>query len=202
MAKKIGIGVVAVLVVLIGVIAMQPSHFHYERSATVPATPDVAFAQVNDFHAWPAWNPFAKDDPSEKVEYSGPASGVGAITTWKGNDKVGEGKMTIDQSEAAKSVGIVLEFQKPFAATDHVVFTFTPEGANTKVTWAMDGERNFGMKAAGLVMNMEKMLGTKFDEGLADLGKASAAEMKKRAEAKAAAAQPPAPEAAPATGAP
>jgi carbon monoxide dehydrogenase subunit G len=178
--KKVALGVVVLLLVLVAVIALQPSEYHVERSATVAAPPAVAFALVNDFHAWPAWNPFAKTDPSQKEEYAGARSGVGASCTWKG-EKTGEGRMTIEKSEPGKSVGIKLEFFKPYEGTNHAVFTFVPEGAGTKVTWAMDGSNSFIGKAFALVMNMQKMMVTKFDEGLADLGKAAAAEAKKTA---------------------
>ena len=38
-----------------------------------------------------------------------------------------------------------------------------------KLTWSMDGENNFGSKAAGLFMDMEKMIGSDFEKGLADI---------------------------------
>ena len=186
--KKLVLGIAVLLAALLGVVAMQPSEFHIERSALVPASPEVAFGLVNDFHAWTVWNPFSKDDPAQKEEYSGAPAGLGAVMGWKG-DKTGEGRMTIENSEPPKSLAIKLEFFKPFEGTNHVVFSFAPQAAGTKVTWAMDGTNAFGAKAAGLVMNMDKMLGAKFDQGLADLSTAAAAEMTKRAAEKAAAEQ-------------
>ncbi len=190
MVKKIGIGVAVLVALLLVVAAVQPATFHFERSRVVQAPPEVVFAQVNDLHAWEPWNPFGKMDASEKLSYSGAAQGVGAVMRWTGNDKVGEGSMTIEQSEAPKHVGIKLEFIKPFQATNQATFTFVPEGAGTKVTWAMDGNNSFVGKLIHLVVSNDAMLGPPFEKGLEDLAKVSEAAAKKQAEAKAAPTEP------------
>jgi hypothetical protein len=168
MLKKILIGVGAGLVVLVGVISVQPATFHVERSATMAAPPEAVLAQVNDFHAWAAWSPWEKLDPHMKRSYDGAPSGAGAKYAWVGNKEVGEGRMTIEKS-APTEVAIKLEFLKPFEATNTATFTFqkTPEG--TKTTWAMDGKNNFVSKAMHLVMNMDKMIGPDFERGLASM---------------------------------
>jgi hypothetical protein len=167
MLKKILIGVLAVIVLLVVVIATRPAEFRIERSATIAASPEVVFAQVNDFHAWPAWSPWEKLDPGMKRTHSGAPAGVGAAYAWQGNDDVGEGMMTIEKSEAPSTVGIKLEFIKPFAATNNTTFTFANAGSDTKVTWAMEGKNNFGAKAASLFMDMDKLVGADFERGLA-----------------------------------
>ena len=166
MARKVLIGVAALLVVLFIVVVTRPSTFHIERSMTTTAPPDVTFAQVNDLHAWQAWSPWEKLDPQMKKTFEGPKSGVGARYAWAGNDQVGEGRMMIEKSEPPSRVVIKLEFLEPFAATNTTTFTFAPAGGDTKVTWAMDGENNFMGKAASLFMDMDKMLGADFERGL------------------------------------
>jgi hypothetical protein len=64
---------------------------------------------------------------------------------------------------------MTLEFYKPFAATNTAEFILKPAGGQTAVTWAMDGERPFMFKAMNLVMNMDKMCGGAFEQGLNDL---------------------------------
>ena len=71
MLKIVLIGFVAAVVVLLVVVALQPSSFRIERSATIAAPPAAVFAQVNDFHNWEAWNPWQKVDPGVKNTYSG-----------------------------------------------------------------------------------------------------------------------------------
>jgi hypothetical protein len=179
MLKKILIGVIALIVLLVIVIATRPADFKIERSATVAAPPAVVFAQVNDFHAWPAWSPWEKLDPGMKRTHSGAPSGVGALYAWEGNDDVGEGRMTIEKSVEPSIVGIKLEFIKPFAATNATTFTFTPDGPGTKVTWAMEGKNNFAAKAASLFMDMDQLVGGDFERGLAAMKAVSEGASKK-----------------------
>jgi hypothetical protein len=102
MFKKILIGLglllVVLVLVLVAVIAVQPSTFSYTRSRTMAVNAGAAFAQVNDFRKWDAWSPWAKVDPNCKNTLSGPESGKGAKFAWAGNDEVGEGAMTIIES--------------------------------------------------------------------------------------------------------
>jgi uncharacterized protein YndB with AHSA1/START domain len=183
MIRKILIGIAAVIVVLVVVVATQPSTFHIERSITIAAPPESAFAQVNDFHAWAAWSPWEKMDPQMKRTFEGAPSGTGAIYAWSGNDKVGEGRMTIEKSDKPAQIAIKLEFLKPWTATNTATFTFAPATGSTKVTWAMDGQNNFGAKAASLFMNMDKMVGDDFERGLTALKSIAESAPKANAEA-------------------
>ena len=167
MLKKILLALAVIVVVFVGVVAMQPSDFRIVRTATMSAPAPAVFAQVNDFHNWEAWSPWAKLDPAAKNSFEGPSAGTGAIFRWAGNKEVGEGSMTITESRPSDLIRIKLEFLKPFAATNSAEFTFKPDGDQTAVTWSMAGKNNFISKAICLFMNMDKMVGGKFEEGLA-----------------------------------
>jgi hypothetical protein len=169
MLKKILIALVAIVVVFVGVVAMQPSEFRIARTATMSAPAPAVFAQVNDFHNWEAWSPWAKLDPAAKNSFEGPSAGTGAIFRWAGNREVGEGSMTITENRPSDLIRITLEFLKPFRATNTAEFTFKPDGDQTAVTWSMAGKNNFISKAICLFMNMDKMVGGKFEEGLAQM---------------------------------
>lgn len=179
MLKKILLGLVAIVAVFVIVVAIQPSEFRIQRSATIAAPAAVVFPHVNDLHKWQAWSPFAKLDPNAKLTYEGPASGTGAKMSWEGNAQMGVGSMTIKESMPNEFVAFLLEFKKPFEATNTADFIFKPEGSGTSVTWGMSGKNNFISKAVGLFLNMDKMLGANFETGLADLKKISEAEAKK-----------------------
>ena len=174
--------VIAVLVVLVVILAAimstRPSEFRVKRSATIAAPPGVVFAQVNDFHKWEAWSPWAKRDPSMKQTYEGAAAGTGAVYSWAGNKNVGEGRMTITDTRPNEWIAIQIEFLKPFAATNTAKFTFKPEGDRTEVTWSMHGKNNFMAKAFGLFMNMDKMIGGDFEAGLKEMKTISEAAVK------------------------
>jgi hypothetical protein len=159
----------AIVGVLFVVIAMQPDDFNVARAATFKATPAAVFEQVNDFHKWDAWSPWAKRDPNAKGTYDGPTSGKDAKFAWEGNSDVGKGNMTIVESIPNELVRIRLEFIEPFAGTNDVEMKVEPQGDETKLTWSMEGKNNFMAKAIGLVMDCEKMCGDDFEKGLANM---------------------------------
>ncbi len=151
------------------VIARRPDEFRIARSILIHAAPEAAFAQVNDLHRWQEMSPYAKYDPAAEYTFSGPRSGAGASLAWTGNNKVGEGRMTIIASCPPELVRMNLEFFKPFKVNNTAEFTFETVGADTKVTWSMFGTSRFLCKAMGLFMNMDKMCGSQFEEGLANM---------------------------------
>jgi hypothetical protein len=174
MFKKIAIVLVLILAGFAVFVATRPADFRIVRSRTVAAPPDVVHAYVNDFHKWPEWSPWEKLDPAMKRDYSGAPAGTGAAYHWSGNNDVGEGHMTITDSRPAQSVTIRLEFLKPFAATNTTQFDFAPSGSGTQVRWAMNGHNNFMAKAFSAFMDMDKMVGSDFEKGLAGLDAATA----------------------------
>lgn len=169
MAIKIVIGLGVVILLLVVVIAMRPSQFHVERSATIAAPAENIFARVDDLRAWSSWSPWEKKDPHMKRTFGGPPAGIGATYSWAGDKNVGEGRMTIERSERPSLIEIKLEFYKPFAETNVARFSFVTAGDATRVTWSMDGRYNFLTKAVSMVMDMDKMVGNDFEAGLAAL---------------------------------
>ena len=169
MMKKILLTLLLIVVVFILVVATRRADFQITRSTTIAAPPAVVFAQVNDFHKWDAWSPWAKLDPAMKQTHEGASAGPGAIYTWSGNKDVGEGRMTLTESRANELIRIKLEFLKPFATVNTTEFSFMPEGTQTAVTWSMSGTNGFMAKAFCMFMNMDKMVGGDFEKGLVQL---------------------------------
>jgi hypothetical protein len=176
MARKILLVLLVLVAAVCAIVLTRPDTFHVERSATIHAPANVVFARLEDFHRWPDWSPWEKLDPNMVRTYSGPDRGVGAAYAWKGNDKVGEGRMTILEAAPPAKLGIQLEFLKPFPATNTATFTLAPAGDETRVTWAMDGKNNAMSKAFSLFMDMDKLVGTDFAKGLAALDSVAAAD--------------------------
>lgn len=170
MKKKILVGLAVTVLLLAAVIQFQPARFSVTRSITLAAAPADAFAQVNDFHNWDAWSPWARLDPSMKTTFEGPTSGAGSIYRWTGDGKVGEGNMTIQESVPSSRVRIRLEFVKPFASVADTAFDFAASGAGTTVTWTMSGDNDFVSKAMCLFTGgMDRMIGPDFEKGLAQM---------------------------------
>ena len=169
MLRKLGLTLVAAIAVFLVVAATRPASYRVTRKTVVAAPAAVAYAQVADFHKWPAWSPWAKVDPAMKTTYRGPPEGAGAVYEWSGNDKVGEGRMTLTGARPAEAVDIRLEFLRPMTATNLTRFSFAPAAGGTEITWTMDGQNNFLAKAFSVFMDFEKMVGGDFERGLLNL---------------------------------
>ena len=161
--------IVAAVLCILALAASKPDTYTVERSTTIAAQPEQVFGYVNDFHQWPQWSPWEKLDPNMNRTFGGPASGQGSTYSWVGNNDVGEGKMTITESNPGSKVGIQLDFIKPFAATSQTTFDFLPSGAGTQVVWRMTGNNNYMSKVMTVFMNMDTMIGRDFESGLANL---------------------------------
>lgn len=141
MFKKILLVLVALLVVFLVVVALQPSEYRVERSTTVAAAPSQVFGHVNDFHKWEAWSPWAKLDSDAKVIFvmSAPATG----------------KMNLVESDPEQAVKIRVTFTRSFEGGTNSDFSFMPKGDQTEVAWAMHGTHNFTEKAFCLVWHRD-----------------------------------------------
>lgn len=157
-----------VAVVLI-MAAMRPDQFRIERSATIQASPERIFPFIDDFHRWQSWSPYEKKDPAMQRSFEGPSSGLGAAYGWNGNKDIGSGRMEISESTPSSRVCLKLEFFTPFKASNTAEFVLTPQGDATRVTWSMQGRSNFMSKLMGVVVNIDKMVGKDFEEGLLNL---------------------------------
>ena len=189
MVQKILAGVALLFIVFV---AMRPSTYHVERSIDVNAPAELVFAQLDDFHAWAGWSPWEKIDSSIEKTYDGPARTVGSSYGWKGNSRVGAGKMTVTALEPGKHLGLQVDFIVPFKSTVATDFTVAPKGSDAvTLTWATDGKSTFMGKLFGLMVTMDELLGPDYEtgrKGIKELAEAEAVKQKTEA-AQAAAAQ-------------
>ncbi|HTI67678.1 MAG TPA: SRPBCC family protein [Caulobacteraceae bacterium] len=163
------VAVVVVLGVLALLIATRPAAFRIERSVRIAAAPETIYPLIADFHRWRSWSPFEDLDPALKRDYSGAASGQGAVYAWAGDNKAGTGRMEILEANAPSKVVIALHFLKPFEARNTAEFTVEPAGDGSQVTWAMYGPNSPMAKVMSLFMSMDRMVGGMFATGLAKM---------------------------------
>ena len=159
---------VAIAIVLI-LAAAKPDTFSVRRAAVVRAPPEKIFALVNDFHRWGSWSPWENRDPAMRRTYSGARSGKGAVYAWDGNRNVGSGRMEIIDASSPSKIVIKLDFFKPFEAHNTAEFTMLPQADATDVMWVMRGPAPFLSKVMQVFMDMDSMIGSDFETGLANL---------------------------------
>jgi uncharacterized protein YndB with AHSA1/START domain len=169
MFKLIAIIVIVLIVAVLIFATTRPDTFRVERSASITAPPEKIFPHINDFHQWKAWSPWEKVDPAAKATFSGAANGVGAVYEWNGNKEVGQGRMEIIESASPSKAVLKIDFIKPFEGHNIIEFTLVPQADTTTVTQAMYGSSPYLSKVMCLFFSMDKMVGSKYEEGLASL---------------------------------
>jgi uncharacterized protein YndB with AHSA1/START domain len=170
---KIAAVIVLILVVAAGAVlayaATRPDTFRVERSAEIKAPPERVFALIDDLRGWTAWSPYEKKDPAMKRSHSGASRGKGAVYEWDGDKNVGQGRMEIVDTAPPNRVTIKLDFMRPFEAHNTAEFVVQPAGDGSRVTWAIFGPMPLVSKVICLFMDMDRMIGKDFEEGLASL---------------------------------
>jgi uncharacterized protein YndB with AHSA1/START domain len=169
MLKTVGIILVVLLGALLLMASRQPDAFAIERSVVVSVPAEVIYPKIADLHQWSAWSPYDKLDPQMKKVFNGTPGAAGASMYWSGNAKAGEGTMTVRELMPPSKITIQLDMLKPIEGHNVVEFNLEPTDGGTRVTWAMRGPNSYLSKVVGLFMNMDTMIGTDFEDGLASL---------------------------------
>jgi Polyketide cyclase / dehydrase and lipid transport len=168
MWKTILIVVLGAIGLLLAYAATRPDSFRVERSVLIKAPADKIYPFIADLKLMKTWNPWEKKDPAIKGQFGAIASGVGASYSWE-SDKVGTGTLSITEATEPSKAVFKLDFIKPFAAHNTGEYTLQPQADGTLVTWAMYGPSPYVSKVMGVFFSMDKMIGTDFEAGLADL---------------------------------
>jgi uncharacterized protein YndB with AHSA1/START domain len=165
--KVLLIALVALLLLVgVGGMLLSPKYM-VSRTVTIQAPADKIYALVADPRGWKAWSAWNQRDPAMAIEYSGPASGAGAVWAWKSKSQ-GDGRMTFTTAEPSKRLGYELYFPD-FGTTSTGDFRLDANGGATQVTWSMDGDMGSNPVYRWMGVFMDKMVGPDFDAGLANL---------------------------------
>ncbi len=164
-----GIILAGAIGLLLAFAATKPDDFKISRSANIKAPPEKIFALINNLRQFDTWNPFAKQDATIQLSYTGPESGQGAKSTWTSKGSAGAGTLEVTGGNAPSEVKMLLHMTSPIEARNDIVFALQPREGSTDVTWTMSGKQPFIGKVISTIMSMDKMVGGPFEKGLADL---------------------------------
>jgi hypothetical protein len=112
--------------------------------------------------------PWAEGDPTLAIDYSGPAEGVGAKSSWTGNE-MGVGFSEVVESVPNQVVKTKLEYTKPFEMSQLAEVSLTPTEGGTRVNWSVSGHSNFFFRLISVFVNCDAMIGGEFEKGLSKL---------------------------------
>lgn len=169
MIKVIFVVIAAAVALVLILAATKPDSFRVERKAFIKAPPEKIFVWLDDPKRATEWSPWEKKDPAMKKTFSGAAKGAGAVYEWDGNKEIGAGRLSITEAVAAKKVVMDLEFFRPMKGRNVSEYVLDPRDGGTEVTWSIAGPQPFPAKLVGVFLDCDKMIGTEFEKGLADL---------------------------------
>lgn len=166
--KKLGIILLAIILLLVIIAFFLPSKMHMERSIEIKASQESVYNLVNNLHKWEEWSPWHKLDTAMVLTYSEPAEGVNSWYAWKSdNENVGNGKLTI--TETTPSSGLMTKLEFGDMDPSFAQFKFEQNGEMVKVTWTMDSDFGFNLIGRYFGLLIEKFVGPDYEKGLAQL---------------------------------
>lgn len=170
MVQKILIGIVGAVafagIALVAIFMMQPSEVVQEHSVVVDASPDEAFAHVEDLRTWQQWAPIA--GPDTETTLGETDRGEDATLEWSGDEDAGAGQVTIVDTRPDESVELEMELREPVQSTHTSTFTFEPVDEGSRVTWTTRTEMSAPMRVF-IPEDSLAMIDLDYREGLDEL---------------------------------
>lgn len=167
MLKKILLGLLGLILLLVLVGFLLPGKMELSRSATVNAPAEYSFEEVNGLENWNKWSYWNNLDTAMVITFGEVKAGQGGSYAWQSED-LGPGKLMITESVPYSSIKCDLDFMEN--GTAKAWYTFEPEGEATKVT--MGFSTDFGMNPVArwfAFTMMESEMNKAFDYNLQKL---------------------------------
>jgi hypothetical protein len=160
--------VLTLFVVSIVVFAFSlDSEWQVSVSETIPAPQTEVFSYVNTLKNWPQWTVWNKTNyPQMTWEFSGAASGVGAIQRWNDSKETGilEILKTVDNQS--------LEYRLDMSNGKFIMYgdmSFESTASGTKVTWRVTGDNEENLIARLATFVFKPMIKDDLTAGLKNL---------------------------------
>jgi effector-binding domain-containing protein len=156
------------LVALSIFIATQKGDFNVERSKVVNSPKPAIYNYVNDYKNWEDFGSWTLEDSEIKISYPQKTIGKGASYSWDGKD--GDGQMRTLYIKENDSISQKMDYNGTLAT---VSWSFKDTTRGTKVSLRSSGEMSFFFKIyAALNGGVDKIIGTMYEQSLANLDKA------------------------------
>jgi len=166
--KFVLIGVVSLVALLLIVAMFTKKDYGVIREVVINKPKSEVFEYVKLLQNQENFSVWANKDPEMKKDFRGTDGTVGFVSAWDSKMKdVGKGEQEIKKIIEGERIDYELRFIEPFASTSFAYITF--EGVSetqTKVKWGFTGKMNYPMNLLLLTMNMERMIGKDFQDGL------------------------------------
>jgi len=162
--------ILAILVLFFLLTIIAPKKYNVSRSVEINKSIDEVYEYLRFIKNQDHWSPWKKRDPNMVQTDTGVDGTIGFTVHWDSDHKqVGSGEQEISNLEKNKRIEATLRFLKPFKSVSQGFFDLEETGSGTKVTWGFYGNHKVPVNVMMLFLNMDKLVGKDFEEGLSDL---------------------------------
>jgi uncharacterized protein YndB with AHSA1/START domain len=151
--KRIGLGLLAIIAILLIVALFLPKEMHVRREVTIARPRAEVFNYIRYIKNQDNYSKWNMEDPNMKKSYRGTDGTPGFVYSWE-SDKMGVGEQEIEKITDGERMNMQLRFVKPFKSVAAAYMTTTDAGAGqTRVEWAFEGHHNWPMNLMGALMS-------------------------------------------------
>ncbi len=161
--KRIGLGLLALIALLLIVALFLPKDFVVTREVTVARPKAEVFDYVRHLKNQDRYSKWNMQDPAMKHEYVGTDGQPGFVSKWDGNKDVGKGEQEIKSIKEGERMDMEIRFERPFKNVANAFMSTEDAGASqTKVSWGFAGKSPwpFNLMSAMMKGSMENDLQT------------------------------------------
>lgn len=171
MLKKIVVGLLVLVAVLIGVGALLGKDFRVERRVKIQSDLARVHEMCGELKSWAQWEPWREDDPTIVVTLGAATTGVGAHQSWSGDSGKGELTFTRCDPQAGITYDMVfIEGERRSPSVALMNYRQLEAGA-VEVVWVIEGNVDMPVIGGYLALMFDPMIGPLFEKGLAKLKK-------------------------------
>lgn len=163
----ISLAIVVALFLLVALVL--PSHRHLEKQVETNRKLTIVYDTLNSLRRFPDWNPLVLRDPKMQLQFSGPASGVGARMDYTSDKpQLGQGSWEITATQPRASVTYaIVNPQRGHDKTS--VFTLKPTGRagrNVEISQTYDVSYGWDLLGRYAGLYVSRHVGDDMDLGL------------------------------------
>src|SRR5699024_11134008 len=163
--------IIGLALLLFALSLFAPKNYVVERTIYIERPLEEVYDYLRFLKNQDEWVKRKKIDPEMKKTYSGEDGKIGFQLIWDSKVKnVGAGQETITVLEKNDVIYTKLEFYRPVKSESATYMRTIKVGESaTEVSWGITGDLHTPFNAVLLFVNMDKQLGSEYEEGLSNL---------------------------------
>ncbi|MEI6815613.1 MAG: SRPBCC family protein [Bacteroidota bacterium] len=169
--KKILIGIVAVIAILLIVALFIKKDYTIEREVSINKPKQDVFDYIKIIKNQDKYSKWVMMDPNAKMNFKGTDGAVGFVSAWDSDKKdVGKGEQEITKIADGARIDLDVRFERPFKSKSEAwLTTESVTTSQTKVKWGFHGNMPYPFNILQLCMSLDKMIGDDLQTNLNNL---------------------------------